>query len=201
MALEEATRTVTVREGDKVSEMPAAQALIRTMFRAAAKGDAKAGRPLLELVARAETARVNAALDILKDAAAYKERYLQIFEENEREGLDPPDIYPHPDDIIINEHTGEVEIDGPTSKEQAGARKAVRDQALKSMRRYFELESALAQDPSNRELKREFKELKKYLDFLRADSDRNSRHEALRIARRTLEPKAPASRDDSSDEA
>jgi uncharacterized protein with von Willebrand factor type A (vWA) domain len=201
MALEEATRTVTVREGDKVSEMPAAQALIRTMFRAAAKGDAKVGRPLLELVARAETARVNAALDILKDAAAYKERYLQIFEENEREGLDPPDIYPHPDDIIINEHTGEVEIDGPTSKEQAGARKAIRDQALKSIGRYFELESALAQDPSNRELKRELKELKKYVDFIRADSERNSRHEALRIARRTLEPKAPASRDDSSDEA
>jgi hypothetical protein len=200
MALEEATRTVTVREGDRVSEMPAAQALIRTMFRAAAKGDAKVGRPLLELVARAETARVNAALDILKDAAAYKERYLQIFEENEREGLDPPDIYPHPDDIIINEHTGEVEIDGPTSKEQAGARKAIRDQALKSIGRYFELESALAQDPSNRELKREFKELKKYLDFLRADSDRNSRHEALRIARRTVEPKEPASRGDSSDE-
>ena len=33
-------------EGDKVSEIPAMQALIRTMFRAAAQGDTKAGRQL-----------------------------------------------------------------------------------------------------------------------------------------------------------
>jgi Family of unknown function (DUF5681) len=38
MALDEATRPITVREGDKVSEIPAMQALIRTMFRAAAQG-------------------------------------------------------------------------------------------------------------------------------------------------------------------
>jgi uncharacterized protein DUF5681 len=44
MALDEAIRPVTVREGDKVSEMPAMQALFRTMFRAAAQGDTKAGR-------------------------------------------------------------------------------------------------------------------------------------------------------------
>ena len=47
MALDEAIRPVTVREGDKVSEIPAMQALIRTMFRAAAQGDTKAGRQLL----------------------------------------------------------------------------------------------------------------------------------------------------------
>ena len=54
MALDEAIRPVTVREGDKVSEIPAMQALIRTMFRAAAQGDTKAGRQLLEVIARAE---------------------------------------------------------------------------------------------------------------------------------------------------
>src|SRR6516164_9157465 len=62
MALDEATRPVTVREGDKVSEIPAMQALIRTMFRAAAQGDIKAGRQLMELVARAEGGRAGAAL-------------------------------------------------------------------------------------------------------------------------------------------
>jgi Family of unknown function (DUF5681) len=46
MALDEATRPVTVREGDKVSEIPAMQALLRTMFRAAAQGDTKAGNQL-----------------------------------------------------------------------------------------------------------------------------------------------------------
>src|SRR5467141_2404589 len=159
MALDEAIRPVTVREGDKVSEIPAMQALIRTMFRAAAQGDTKAGRQLLEVIARAESGRTGAAVEILEYAVQYKEKYGRIFEQREREGLDPLDIFPHPDDVIINETTGEVTIEGPLSKEQAGARKAVREQAIQSMRRYFEVEAAVAKDPTNRTLRREFKEL------------------------------------------
>src|SRR5215470_20151635 len=129
MALDEAGRPVTVREGDKVSEIPAMQALLRTMFRAAAQGDTKAGRQLLEVIARAESARAEAAVGLLQFSHQHIEKYAPIFEKHEREGLDPPDIYPHPDDIIINGATGEVTIDGPTSKDGAGARKAVRKQA------------------------------------------------------------------------
>ena len=86
---------------------------------------------------------------------------------------------------------GEVTIEGPISKEQAGARKAVRQQALQSMRRYFEVEDALAKKPTNRALRREFKELKKWPDFLEKDAERNARHEAMRQARRALEAKPP----------
>jgi hypothetical protein len=123
MALDEATRPITVREGDKVSEMPAMQALIRTMFRAAAQGDTKAGRLLLGVIARAESGRTGVAMETLQKAVQYKETYGPIFDQREREGLDPLDIFPHPDDVIINEATCEVTIDGPTSKEQAGAQK------------------------------------------------------------------------------
>src|SRR5258708_11626107 len=105
MALDEAGRPVTVREGDKVAEIPAMQALPRTMFRAAAQGDTKAGRQLLEVIARAESARTENALGLLQYSAQYKEKYAPIFDKHEREGLDPPDIYPHPDDVIINEAT------------------------------------------------------------------------------------------------
>jgi len=191
MALEEATRPVTVREGDKVSEIPAMQALIRTMFRAAVQGDTKAGRQLLEVIARTESERTGIALEALKRAVEYKDKYGPIFEEREREGLDPPDIHPHPDDVIINEITGEVTIDGPSTKEEAGARKVVRQHAIESMRRYFEVEDALAKEPTNRALRREFKELKKSLDFLKKDSERTTRHEALRQSRRALEAKPP----------
>jgi hypothetical protein len=201
MALDEAIRPVTVREGDKVSEMPAMQALLRTMFRAAAQGDTKAARQLLELIARAESGRTGTAFEILEHAVQYKEKYMPIFEKHEREGLDPPDIYPHPDDVIINEATGEVTIDGPMSKEQAGARKAVREQAIESLRRYFEVEKALKKDPTNRELKREFKELKKYDDFLKQDAERNTRYKALRLSRRALEPRPAEPEDDTSDQA
>jgi Family of unknown function (DUF5681) len=196
MALEEATRLVKVREGDEISEIPAMQALLRTMFRAAAQGDAKAGRQLLEAIARAEGGRVASATELLQFASQYKEKYLPIFEQHERNGLEPPDIYPHPDDIIINEATGEVTIDGPINEEQAGARKAVREQALQSMQRYFEVEAALKAEPSNRALMQEFRELKKYHHSLERDAARNRRHEALRLFRRALEPE-----DDTPDEA
>jgi hypothetical protein len=189
MALDEALRPVTVREGDKVSEIPAMQALFRTMFRAAAGGDTKAGRQLLDVISQAESGRTGKALEVLEYGVQYKEKFGPIFEKHEREGLPPPDIFPHPDDVIINAMTGEVTIDGPTSKEQAGAQKAVREQALNSLMRYFEVEAALKKDPKNTALKQEFKELKKLYEFLKKDSDRKLRHEAFRQSRLALEPK------------
>jgi hypothetical protein len=201
MALDEATRQITVREGDKVSEIPALQALFRTMFRAAAQGDTKAGRQLLEFVARAESGRVAAAKELLAVASQYKEKNLKIVEIHEKNGLEPPEIYPHPDDVIIDMATGEVRIDGPVTKEQAGLRKAVRQQALESILRYFEVEKALEKDPSNAALRQEFRDLKKYYDFLKDESERNLRHEASRLAREALRPKPFELEDDEPGEA
>jgi hypothetical protein len=187
MALDEATRPVKVREGDKTSKIPAMQALIRAMFRAAAEGDTKAGRQLLDLITRAESERTGVALHMLKEVVEYKRKFGPIFEQHERLGRDPPDIYPHPDDIIIDDASGEVTFDGPDSKEQAGSQKAIRQHALETMGRYFEVEAALAKDPANRELKLEYNDLKKYQDFLKRDSERTARHEARRQARRAFE--------------
>ena len=108
------------------------------MFRAAAQGDTKA-RQILELVARAESGRTAAAEDMLQFAHRYKQEHGPTFERHEREGLDPPEIYPHPDDFIIDAK-GDVTIDGPTSKEDAGARKALVQKAIDTMLRYFEVE-------------------------------------------------------------
>jgi len=192
MALEEATRPVTVREGDKVSEIPAMQALIRTMFRAAVQGDTKAGRQLLEVIARTESERTGIALEALKRAVEYKDKYGPIFEEREREGLDPLDIFPHPDDVIVNE-MGEVRVEGPISKEQAGASEAIRQQKIEITRAYHKAEAAVAKAaPTDRTLRREFKRMKKYYEskmkkfdeILNEESERMQRHETLRLIRR-----------------
>jgi len=194
LALEEATRLVKVREGDKVSEIPAIQALIRTMFRAAVEGDPKAGRQLLEVIARAESQRRGVALEALQRAVQYKETYGPIFEQREREGLEPLDIFPHPDDVLIN-GIGEVRVDGPINKEQAGAREAVRQKAIEITRLYRVAEAAMAKVPRNRTLRREFKKMKEYYElnlkkideFLKLGSARMERHEMMRLFRRALE--------------
>jgi hypothetical protein len=120
IALEESARPIAVREGDKTLTMPAVRALIRSMYRTAAQGDAKIQRQLLEMIARAETARVALARDVLQLAIEHKKQYGDLFYQRERDGFKPPEIYPHPDDIEINEHSGEVTIRGPVNKEQAG---------------------------------------------------------------------------------
>jgi hypothetical protein len=200
MVLAEANRLIPVPDGDKVCEIPAMQALLRTMYVAAAKGDTRAAAKLLDVAGRAESARAILAQEAVDYAVEYKKKQLPTVEKHEREGLDPPDdIYPHPDDILINEITGEFIIDGPTSKEQAGARKAVREIALRATPRYFELKFALAKDPKNRALRKEFKELQKYMDFLQKDSDRDTRHRALQQARAALEPKPDEPEDEQPD--
>ena len=189
MALDEATRLVTVQEGDKVYKIPAMQALLRTLFNAAVQGDTRAARQLLELIGQAEAGRTGAALGTLEQAVRFKEKYGPIFQERERRGEEPLEIYPHPDDILIDKDSGEVTIDGPVNKEQADARKVVRAQAIQSMARYFEVEAALAEDPTNKALKKEIKELKQYYEFLAKDSARMQRHEVGRESRAALEAK------------
>ena len=191
MVLAEANRLIEVPEGNKVSKIPAIQALLRTMITTGAKGDSKVAAKILDVVARVESARAIEAQDFLAYAAEYKEKH---------EGLDLTDIYPHPDDFVINEYTGEVTIDGPKTKEEAGARKAVREIALQATARYFEVKFALAKDPENQALRKEFNELQKYIDFLERDSARDARHKALRLARRALEPKPDGKEDEQPDD-
>ena len=125
-----------------------------------------------------------------------RENNLKTIENYEQHGLEPPEMYPHPDDLIINEETGEIRIEGPRTKEEAGARKAVRQRALESMGRYFEVEEALKKDPSNRALRQELRELKKYYDFLMDDAAQNLRREALRLSREALQQPEPAEPED-----
>jgi phosphopantetheine adenylyltransferase len=82
------------------------QAVLRTMFRAAAQGDTKAARQLMELINRAASARTEASVKVLELSDEYKQKLGAVFEKREREGLDALEIFPHPDDIIINEDYG-----------------------------------------------------------------------------------------------
>jgi hypothetical protein len=192
MVLDEAMRLVEVKEGNKFYKIPAVQALLRTMLNAAAKGNSKIGSKVLELFLRAEGGRAEAALKLLDDAAQIKETHIALFEEHERKGLEPPEIYPHPDDIIFDRATCEVTIDGPMSKEEAGARKVTLERAIKSMPRFLEAEAALEAAPSNSALREEFRELKALKEFLESEGRRNIRHMALKTARQALRPKNSA---------
>lgn len=186
VVLSEALRPIIVREGDKVTEMSALEALVRSNFRIAAQGDAKAARQLLEVVARAETSRTANAKEMLEFVAAYKARYEPIFAQHEKDGLEPPEVYPHPDDIIVDPVTGAITFDGPMDKDQAGAQKAFEQIAIQKLSRFFAVETELKNNPKNVSLGKEFKELKIYDDYIRKVGKRNIRLAALRVGREAL---------------
>jgi hypothetical protein len=186
LALEEATRPITVREGDRVTSMPAIQAVLRSMFRHAANGDLKSQRHLLDVVSRAEGERATWAKETLEAAMNHKLDAEATIARHEREGLPPPEIYPHPDDILFDFGTGEVRVDGPHTSEQAGAQKAVSRDLGKKIMRYFEVKEELNNNPTSVSLKKELKELTIYMDFMREEGRRNIRREALRRGREAL---------------
>jgi Family of unknown function (DUF5681) len=190
LALEEASRPLTVREGNRTTSLPAIQALLRSMFVRAAGGDAKAQRDLLGVVARAEAGRASFSKEVLEKAMKDKVEAEEEIERHEREGLPPPQIYPHPDDMRFDPDTGEVFVDGPRNALQAGSQKVVFEQAVASMKRYFEVKELLESDPANAALKKELKELQKYMDFVEVENGRRANREASRLAREELKKTA-----------
>lgn len=123
---QEAYRPVTIREGERIIELPAIQAVFRAMGLSALKGNRFAQRTLTEMVTRLEADDYNARMELFGTSVEYKHSWDQEIARCERNGLPVPAPIPHPDDIILDPATGDVRFDGPQTKEQ----KARLDEAL-----------------------------------------------------------------------
>lgn len=118
MILEEAYRPVTIREGDKVMELPAIQAVMRAMGVSAMKGNRLAQKTLAEIVQRIEAQESADRVTQLGNALDYKIQWEREIKRCRAAGLPEPTPIPHPDDIIINMRTGCVKTAGPLTKEE-----------------------------------------------------------------------------------
>ena len=123
---QEAYRPIVIREGERVIELPAIQAVFRAMGVSALKGNRFAQRTLTEMVTRMEQEHYNARMDLFGNAVEYKHKWSEEIARCERNGVPPPSPIPHPDDIILDPATGNVRFEGPQTKEQ----KARLDEAL-----------------------------------------------------------------------
>jgi len=118
LILEDAYRMVAIREGDKVIELPAIQASVRAMAISAMKGSRLSQRELAGLVRQVEDRQASEHLSALENAFEYRQNWTAELERRKRLGIDEPDPVPHPDDIIIDMHTGHVRIEGPLDELQ-----------------------------------------------------------------------------------
>lgn len=149
---QEAYRPVTVREGDRVVELPAIQAVFRSMGVSAMKGNRFAQRTLAEMVRDIEAEDRQLKIENLEHFANYKRSWDDEIARCREAGIPEPDPVPHPDDVIINPVTGDVRVNGPKTKEQ----KQMFDEALERRRQcqedvsYFAAKYKNARDPKRK---------------------------------------------------
>ncbi|CAM3210309.1 DUF5681 domain-containing protein [Sphingomonas antarctica] len=118
LILEEAYRPVRIREGDTTIELPAIQAAMRALAISAMKGSRLSQTALAEIVRTVEARESSERLTTMENAFEYKQKWTAELERWEKQGISRPPPIPHPDDIVINMHTGAVRTEGPLDERE-----------------------------------------------------------------------------------
>ena len=116
--MEEAYREISVRDGDHVIEMPVIQAIFRNIALNAAKGHQKSQRMIVDLLQQVEGDGRALDNELIKTTIEYKVWWEQELYRREKLGVTGQEPLPHPDDIVIDLNTGEIEYRGPRTKEE-----------------------------------------------------------------------------------
>lgn len=117
--LDEAYRTVPLREGDRNISIPVAQAVMRSIAVRAAKGNNRSQRLFTQLLRETEAANRALHDEWLQTIIEYKVEWDQELQRRKANGvtcLEAP--IPHPDHVHIDYNTGEAHVLGPMTKEQ-----------------------------------------------------------------------------------
>lgn len=118
MLLEEAYRTVTIREGEKFVDLPVIKAVFRSMRVSAMKSNRLAQATMAELVRGIEEEDRLTRSSHFETACEYKWGWEQAIADARKHGLEEPAPLPHPDDVIVDIHRAEVRYEGPMTPEE-----------------------------------------------------------------------------------
>lgn len=118
LALKQAARLITVREGDQVRQIPAIEAVHLAQYASATKGNAYAQKQIIENYQRAERARREEIRGSNEIWEWYVRRERDLHAHAARNGLPAPSGLPHPDDVRIDSESG-VYFVGPFDEPSA----------------------------------------------------------------------------------
>ena len=170
LAIEEAYRLITIREGDRVEKVPVIQAILRKVSVAAANGNIRAQQNYLSLLIGAEADRRVATMELLKAAVDYTEHWHHVLAERARKGTTGPEPVPHPDDVLIDYETGNIRIDGPVMEDQKQAQDQLRAMWPDIELSLTEINEEIESDPNNLSLRKQQKTMTKIVNWLRDDA-------------------------------
>jgi hypothetical protein len=118
IAVEEAYREITVRDGNRQVRIPVMQAILRSLSLKAAGGNPTAQRMFVDLIKSIEQQRKAEQEWALQAGIEYKADWERELERRDRTGEIGEEPLPHPEDIHVDYATGKWEIRGPLTKEQ-----------------------------------------------------------------------------------
>lgn len=116
--LEEAYAPVTMREGDRVVQVPAIRAVTKATIKAAVTGGQMAQRTMLQFTQQNEKDVTDERFKFFQTVARLKIEGEARRNKSRAAGLPEPDLVPHPDDILLDWDTLGVEIRGPKTREE-----------------------------------------------------------------------------------
>ncbi len=152
VVIEEAYRTISIRDGERLVDIPVIQAVIRSVALNAAKGSQKAQQMFTTLLQCVEAENKALADEWLNTAIEYKVEWERELERRSRTGKSAPDPLPHPDDIVINMQTGRPEIHGPMTKEEKVKWDRAREYKKEHDEFVGEIEAMIKKRPKDKEL-------------------------------------------------
>ena len=120
--LEEAYRTITVRDGTRNVTVPIARAVLRSLAVNAVKGQHRSQRLFAELLSAVETSRRALHDEWLQTAMQYKVDWEIELHRRRMLGITHlPDPMPHPDHVLIDLQEGTAHVYGPSTQEEKEA--------------------------------------------------------------------------------
>jgi Family of unknown function (DUF5681) len=114
----EAYRTISIRDGGEVLEIPVIQAAVRSVALNAAKGKQRSQRMLFDLTGGIETERRREREKLFEAVVDYKLYWESEIANARKLGVPKPSPLPHPDDLLVNPLDGSVVSRGPWTKEE-----------------------------------------------------------------------------------
>ena len=115
--LKEGYRKVTVTDAGRQITVPIAQAVVRSLAVKAVKGNSRAQRQFTDMLSSIEREKQRKWEELLQTAIKYKLDWEHELEERRLFGTTGPEPLPHPDDIVIDLHSGTIKFKGPLTKE------------------------------------------------------------------------------------
>ncbi len=143
--------------GDRLVEVPTIQAIIRSIALNAAKGNQRSQRVFADLVRGIERENKELHDELLKNAIKYKLDWEHELARREGSGETGPDWLPHPDHIIINPNTGDVEVRGPMTKKEKESWDQLRMLLQEVNNSIAELEEQAVKEPDDPSIEKKLK--------------------------------------------